>query len=196
MGWFGRKSREKVRDDLLRKMGQGKVCAEIGVFRGDFSERILLISRPSRLHLIDPWKYEPDPSYEKAVYGSGAAKGQPAMDGIFNSVRERFEQDVFDAFYVFLETDLYLVFQAAVFKGGIHGDRISKQVSVRNDDPATIIRFDGGSAHGDIFDGAFELLDHNLVADLERRSYQEQNACQEILEEVMKGKANGHTSDP
>ena len=94
MGWFGRKSREKVRDGLLRKMGQGKVCAEIGVFRGDFSERILLISRPTRLHLIDPWKYEPDPSYEKAVYGSGVAKGQPAMDGIFNSVRERFEQEI------------------------------------------------------------------------------------------------------
>jgi Methyltransferase domain len=94
MGLFGHKSRERVRDDLLRKMGQGKVCAEIGVFRGDFSERILLIARPRQLHLIDPWKYEPDPSYEKAVYGSTVAKGQPAMDRVFNSVRERFDQEI------------------------------------------------------------------------------------------------------
>ena len=31
-------SRDSVRDDLLRKMGRAGVCAEIGVFRGDFSE--------------------------------------------------------------------------------------------------------------------------------------------------------------
>lgn len=54
---LGRRSRDSARDDLLRKMGRGGVCAEIGVFRSDFSERILLIARPCRLHLVDPWNY-------------------------------------------------------------------------------------------------------------------------------------------
>jgi len=94
MGLFGRKTRESVRDDLLQKMGRGKVCAEIGVFRGDFSERILLLARPSRLHLIDRWKYEADATYEQSLYGSSHASGQPAMDGVFNSVRERFDQEI------------------------------------------------------------------------------------------------------
>jgi hypothetical protein len=31
------------------------VCAEIGVFKGDFSEKILHINRPHRLYLIDPF---------------------------------------------------------------------------------------------------------------------------------------------
>lgn len=94
MHLFGRKSRESVRDDLLRKMGRGGVCAEIGVFRGDFSERILLISCPQRLHLIDPWKYEVGPAYEQSLYGRLHTSGQPAMDAVFNSVRERFDHEI------------------------------------------------------------------------------------------------------
>jgi len=94
MRLFGRKTRESVRDDLLRKMGRGGVCAEIGVFRGDFSERILLISRPHRLHLIDPWKFEPGPVYEQSLYGSAHVNGQPAMDAVFNSVRDRFDHEI------------------------------------------------------------------------------------------------------
>lgn len=94
MRLFGRKNRESVRDDLLRTMRRDSVCAEIGVFRGDFSERILLVARPRRLHLIDPWKYEPGATYEQSLYGSAHANGQAAMDAVFGSVRERFDHEI------------------------------------------------------------------------------------------------------
>ena len=45
----------EVREFLLAHLPQGGVCAEIGVFKGDFSEAILHVNRPRKLHLIDPW---------------------------------------------------------------------------------------------------------------------------------------------
>lgn len=39
---------------LLEKIKPGDVCAEIGVFRGDFSEFMLKMD-PSKLYLVDPW---------------------------------------------------------------------------------------------------------------------------------------------
>jgi hypothetical protein len=94
MRLFGRKTRQSIRDDVLRKLGRGGVGAEIGVFRGDFSERILLIARPRRLHLIDPWKFEPGADYDQSLYGRGHASGQPAMDATHDSVRERFDHEI------------------------------------------------------------------------------------------------------
>jgi hypothetical protein len=43
------------RAQLLSFLPEGGVVAEIGVARGDFSERILREGRASELHLIDPW---------------------------------------------------------------------------------------------------------------------------------------------
>tara|TARA_B110000305_G_scaffold224566_1_gene270228 strand:- start:842 stop:1408 length:567 start_codon:yes stop_codon:yes gene_type:complete len=39
---------------LLEKIKPGDKCAEIGVFRGDFSEFIIKME-PSALYLVDPW---------------------------------------------------------------------------------------------------------------------------------------------
>jgi Methyltransferase domain len=83
-----------ARDALLFEMARGGVCAEIGVFRGDFSERILRVAKPRRLHLIDPWKFEPNATYEKSLYGRGYAGGQAKMDAIYDSVRERFDHHI------------------------------------------------------------------------------------------------------
>lgn len=47
------------RDFLLKKLPRNSICAEIGVLRGDFTERILEIVRPRELHLIDPWLFAP-----------------------------------------------------------------------------------------------------------------------------------------
>ncbi len=45
----------EVREFILARLPRGGVCAEIGVFKGDFSEAILHVNRPRRLYLIDPW---------------------------------------------------------------------------------------------------------------------------------------------
>jgi hypothetical protein len=43
------------RQQLLQSLPSNKVCAEIGVDKGEFSELILKITSPSKLHLIDAW---------------------------------------------------------------------------------------------------------------------------------------------
>ncbi|MDQ3859189.1 MAG: class I SAM-dependent methyltransferase [Actinomycetota bacterium] len=78
---------------LLERVPKGSVCAEIGVWKGDFSERILEIVRPARLHLIDPWQAVSGEDYEGARYGRELADGQAEMDAIYASVLERFERE-------------------------------------------------------------------------------------------------------
>jgi Methyltransferase domain len=43
------------RSRFLRQMPKDGVCAEIGVFRGEFSREILRVTKPRELHLIDGW---------------------------------------------------------------------------------------------------------------------------------------------
>jgi hypothetical protein len=43
------------REDVLRVLPRHAVGAEIGVFRGEFTEHILRIAAPRELHLIDAW---------------------------------------------------------------------------------------------------------------------------------------------
>lgn len=52
--------RQKVRERLLTLLPKGAIGAEIGVWEGEFSARILAVTRPVRLHLIDPWLYQPE----------------------------------------------------------------------------------------------------------------------------------------
>lgn len=49
------------------------ICAEIGVRTGDNADRILTLSNPKELYLIDPWdwfkvKNEPDPEQMSKIY--------------------------------------------------------------------------------------------------------------------------------
>jgi len=78
--------REKVRARLLGHMPKGAIAAEIGVWEGKFSQKILDLTEPSELHLIDPWLYQP----EFGNTGFGRKKNETRMDEMFHEVRERF----------------------------------------------------------------------------------------------------------
>lgn len=78
--------REKVRERLLAQMPKGGIAAEIGVWEGNFSEKILAITEPRELHLIDPWLYQP----EFVNTGFGRKKNETRMDEMFQEVSARF----------------------------------------------------------------------------------------------------------
>lgn len=76
------------RTRLLERMPKGAVCAEVGVWKGDFSQRILQTARPRALHLVDPWVF--DPNFPQRWYGGARAGGQADMDAIHDGVAARF----------------------------------------------------------------------------------------------------------
>ena len=82
--------------ELLSLVPRGSVCAEIGVWKGDLSAWILKPVEPVKLHLIDPWRFEPSPEYRRAWYGGSVATSQVDMDRIHDSVVRRFGPEVAD----------------------------------------------------------------------------------------------------
>jgi hypothetical protein len=78
---------------LLDALPTGGAGAEIGVWKGDFSARILEVVRPSRLHLIDPWQAIPAEAYKGARYGGKLTDGQAEMDELHDAVLRRFERE-------------------------------------------------------------------------------------------------------
>lgn len=90
---FSRHRDRASRDCILSQIRKHSVCAEIGVHRGDFSE-LILESEPTKLHLIDPWKFEPGPAYASSFYGGSIGKNQSKMDAIYESVLGRFRHAI------------------------------------------------------------------------------------------------------
>ena len=82
------------RDFLLQTLPKFSICAEIGVNEGDFSERILEIVQPKKLHLIDPWKFEDDEFYKTTPYGSEKIQDQKMLDIRFENVTKRFTTEI------------------------------------------------------------------------------------------------------
>jgi Methyltransferase domain len=80
--------KDEVRSMLLRRMPKKGVCAEIGVWKGDFADKILRLARPRELHLIDPWAYQPE--FPERMYSGNIAVSQNDMDEICDAVRQRF----------------------------------------------------------------------------------------------------------
>ena len=78
------------RENLLHLLPKGGVVAEIGVFRGDFSEAVLKAAEPERLHLIDLWEHQ-----EKAAYRTDESN-LPAEEHEknFDRVRQRFQDEI------------------------------------------------------------------------------------------------------
>jgi Methyltransferase domain len=48
------------RNGLIRPVPKNAVWAEVGVYKGDFSQIVLDTCAPSRYYLIDNWKFDPD----------------------------------------------------------------------------------------------------------------------------------------
>jgi SAM-dependent methyltransferase len=53
---------------LLELMPKRAICAEIGVYKGDFSRDILRVTQPSELHLIDGWWMVEGDAYDVGWY--------------------------------------------------------------------------------------------------------------------------------
>lgn len=81
------------RQFLLELLPKHAVCAEIGVWKGDFASEILRATQPRRLHLIDPWKHEAGEEYQEAWYGNRLRLDQAGIDGIYEAVCARFETE-------------------------------------------------------------------------------------------------------
>jgi hypothetical protein len=80
--------RPQPRTRLLKRMPRKAICAEIGVWKGDFSQQILERTRPKELWLLDPWTFRPE--FPDRWYGGAAASNQADMDRIYQSVVDRF----------------------------------------------------------------------------------------------------------
>lgn len=84
-------SSRRVALDLLPK---GSTGVEVGVWAGDFSAQLLRVVRPSRLLLVDPWRFQPDGPYARSWYGGGRASSQADMDAVFDGVKRRFADQI------------------------------------------------------------------------------------------------------
>ncbi len=83
-------SRNRARENLLRSMPKHSVCAEIGVWQGEFSQQILDIVAPRKLVLIDPWAYEESDAAQWHGGMQGHATSQGGMDAVYEDVAKRF----------------------------------------------------------------------------------------------------------
>jgi methyltransferase family protein len=87
-------SRKVQRTRLLEAMPEGAVCAEIGVWKGDFAVDIVRLTHPKKLYLIDPWAFVDDERYRQSFYGGARATGQSDMDAIYRDVTARFAPEI------------------------------------------------------------------------------------------------------
>ena len=94
----------------LKYIKEGDICAEIGVWKGGLSSEILKY-KPSKLHLIDPWKTQ---NYIKRCYSIEQEKMEKIYDNVSNkfgnlsnvkihrnfSTEVKFSQEYFDWVYI------------------------------------------------------------------------------------------------
>lgn len=78
------------RTQLMKFMPPGACAAEIGVFRGEFSDAILKEARPETLHLIDPWRHMPAPGYQN----DGSNVSDDEHESNFGHVCQRFAEPI------------------------------------------------------------------------------------------------------
>lgn len=91
-----RARRAASRDFLFDTLPRGGRVIEVGVFDGDFSERILAINEPVELHLVDPWFTRDDGSlYDGPTQDLGTKEAATAtLEAQYQQVARRFEREI------------------------------------------------------------------------------------------------------
>ncbi len=94
--------RPDEREFIFKYFPKNAICAEIGVWKGDFSEKIVAQTNPTRLHLIDGWMHIAE--FAESIYGT-PNRDQAFMDAMFERVRNKFKKQI-DAGIVVLNRGL------------------------------------------------------------------------------------------
>lgn len=82
------------RQFMLDALPKHSIGAEIGVHKGNFSQRLLDNVKPTKLHLIDPWRFEKDPIYTDSLYGGPKGGDQQTQDNLFAACVQRFQREI------------------------------------------------------------------------------------------------------
>ena len=83
----------KSRQIIFDHIPENGIGAEIGVWKGDFTMKLLEQTTPSTLHLIDPWAYQPD--FGSSWYGNENMTADK-MEEIYMDVLSRFANEIRD----------------------------------------------------------------------------------------------------
>jgi|TARA_B110000967_G_scaffold1410_1_gene1462 hypothetical protein len=94
-----------TREELLSLLPMGGVVAELGVDQGDFSESILNITKPQKLHLIDSWgdkryNQKKRKSVENRFFKEVKENSIEINIGLSTEVVTNFKDNYFDWIYI------------------------------------------------------------------------------------------------
>lgn len=86
---------EQFRRGIVEKyIPKNSVGCEIGVWKGEFTETLVNTCKPSKFHLVDPWKCFDE--YPDAWFGGKCDGAQAGMDKIYNDVATQFASKISD----------------------------------------------------------------------------------------------------
>lgn len=94
-----------TREELLRILPQNGIVAELGVDEGGFSQMILSINKPKKLHLIDSWGSKRYNQNKRKKVENRFSKNIESKEveinlGLSTDVVESFEDNYFDWIYI------------------------------------------------------------------------------------------------
>lgn len=176
--------KKERRTELLELLPKNAVCAEIGVWKGEFSKQILQYATPKQLHLVDPWRFAAQ--FPQRWYGGLAAGCQQDMDRIYEGVVAQFwetqnvvihRNDSVDAVKLFCDGSLDWVY--------IDGDHSYNAVLCDLREWNTKISWlKGGFIAGDDYDWTDESGNHSVRRAVE--DFVSERGCQlELLSECQ-----------
>ena len=95
------------REVLLTKLPKSGICAEVGVFKGEFAGQILNLMEPRKLHLIDSWigkRWEKNYPIVKNTFSTEIKEGKIIINrGKSTEILSSFDDNYFD--FIYIDTD-------------------------------------------------------------------------------------------